>query len=191
MAEGIQLESNAREIMERFRGLPSVVQLSVLKGIRRWELVTETKVLTGSQVKFSGSRSGLASRLTSYARKDSIADVDAAIGFRKTAHFPYELSQEFGATAKPGHAMVVPVSPQAKALAARGMGPRAMPGQMFIPRGRHVLASFNKGLGGIEVQYILIKSLKPRLGFRKTVLDGVPDLGNEIVEAWKQGWRAA
>lgn len=189
--EGIRLETNAAEIVKRFRGLPAVVQTAVLSGIRRWELLAETRVRQSAGVKFSGSRSGLDSRLTSYAKKDDIASVDAAIGFRKTAHFPYELSQEFGATAKPGKSMVVPVSARAKALSARGLGPRDMPDKMFIPKGRHVLASYNKGLGGMEVQYILIKSLKPRLGFRKTVMGGVGDLGREIVDSWKQGWKAA
>lgn len=189
--QGIKLETNAADIVRRFRGMPAVVQTAVLSGIRRWELLAETRVRQSAGVKFSGSRSGLDSRLTSYAKKDDIASVDAAIGFRKTSNFPYELSQEFGATAKPGKAMVVPVSARAKALSARGLGPRDMPDKMFIPKGRHVLVSYNKGLGGMEVQYVLIKSLKPRLGFRKTVLGFVPELGKEIVESWRQGWRAA
>lgn len=183
MADRLYITSNAANILRAFDALPKNLQEGVRKGLKRALLLLEDIVKRRADLKFAGSRSGLASRLTSDVETGGALVIDGVIGFRKTAHFPYELSQEYGAQAKPGGAMVVPVSPQAKALAARGQGPRDMAGvKLFRPKNTHVLAAFIPGRKsvGIEVQYILIKTLRPRLHFRENVMDNLDLVSREV-----------
>lgn len=187
MADKLYITSNAANLLRTFDALPKNLREGVRKGLKRALILLEDIVKRRADLKFSGARSGLASRLTSYVETGGALAIDGVIGFRKTAHFPYELSQEYGAKAQAGKSMVVPVSPQAKALAARGQGPRDMAGvKLFVPRGTHVLAenkgvaSFRSGAGLLEVHYILIKSLRPRLHFRDNVTDNLDVVSREI-----------
>lgn len=183
MSDRLYITSNAANILRAFDALPKNLQTGVSKGLRRALLLLEDIVKRRADVKFAGARAGLVSRLTSYVETGGALSIDGVIGFRKTAHFPYELSQEYGAQAKSGGAMVVPVSPQAKALAARGLGPKDMAGvKLFRPKNTHVLAAYVPGRKsiGIEVQYILIKSLRPRLHFRENVMDNMDVVSREV-----------
>ena len=184
MSDGLYISSDAEKLLREFDQLPKNLQEAVRKGLKRALLILEGVVKSRTEVKLSGSRSGLDSRLTSYVDAGGGMSIDGVIGFRKTKNFPYELSQEYGATAKPGGAMVVPVSDQAKALAARGLGPKDMAGvKLFIPRNTHVLAAYVPGQKsvGIVVQYILIKSIRPRLHFRENVMDNLDIVSREVV----------
>ena len=184
MSDGFFIDSDAAKLLREFSALPKHLQEAVRKGLKRALLLLEDIVKRRADVKFAGARAGLVSRLTSYVETGGELAIDGMIGFRKYKHFPYELSQEFGATAKPGKSMVVPVSPQAKALAARGQGPKDMAGvKLFVPKNTHVLSAYIPGRKsiGIEVQYILIKSLRPRLHFRENVMDNLDIVGREII----------
>ena len=193
MSDGLFITSDAAKLMKEFADLPKHLQEAVRKGLKRALLLIEDAVRRRADVKFAGSRAGLSSRLTSYVEVGGALAIDGVIGFRKTAHFPYEMSQEFGAKAAPGKAMVVPVSAKAKALSARGQGPRDMAGvTLFIPKGTHVLAeqknlkSFRRGGHILEIHYILIKSLRPRLHFRENVIDNLDIVGREIISGVKE-----
>jgi hypothetical protein len=181
---GLHIESDAWKLLREFSALPKHLQEAVQKGLKRALILLEELVRRRADLKFAGSRSGLSSRLTSYVEAGGALVIDGVIGFRKSAHFPYELSHEYGAMAKAGGAMVVPVSAQAKALSARGLGPKDMAGvKLFIPRGGHVLAAYIPGSKsiGIQVQYILIKTLRPRLHFRENVMDNLDIVENEVI----------
>jgi hypothetical protein len=196
-AEGIlRLETNAAEIARRFERLPKAAQDGVVRGLKRSLLLTEENVRRGAALKFTGSRGGLLSRLTSYARADGVLGLDGAIGFRRRRLFPYELAQEFGAKAKPGKAMPIPVGDRAKAASARGMGPReAFPeGALHLVKGRKnvtlQLTVVGKRIpGGVmnAVQYVLVKSIPPRLHFRENVTKSLPMISEGIVDGWKEG----
>jgi hypothetical protein len=206
MSDRLYITSNAANILRAFDALPKNLQTGVSKGLRRALLLLEDIVKRRADVKFAGARSGLVSRLTSYVETGGALAIDGVIGFRKTAHFPYELSQEYGAQAKPGKSMVIPVSPEAKALAARGLGPKDMAGvKLFIPKGKHVLvaevqrARLGRSSTGrytservttasVEVQYILIKSLRPRLHFRENVMDNLDVVSREVEGGMKEAF---
>jgi hypothetical protein len=185
MTVELKLETNVTEVLQRFERLPKEVQTAVKKGLGRALLLIETKVRQSTGVKLSGARSGLSSRLTSYVEtpQDGKIAIDGAIGFRVTKGFPYELSQEFGAKAKPGKAMSIPVSPEAKRLNQLGQGPRDFPGKLFIPRNRHVLSAYSKGAGQFVVHYVLVKSIRPRLKFVETVMNNIGIIDQEVGEA--------
>jgi hypothetical protein len=193
----LRLETNAQEIIQRFERLPGAVQTGVLRGLRGALLVAETNFKLKPGVKLSGGRSGLASRLTSYARKDDIDMIDAAIGFRKTKHFPYELSQEFGATAKPGGAMTVPISDVAKKLSMRGIGPRDgfAQGKLRVIRTSKgaFLAETKTGrrvaFGAALVwHYKLIKRLPARMKFREVMGASIPMISERITVGAREAW---
>lgn len=196
-SETITLETNAMELMQRFDRLPAAVQTGILGGIKRALLATESSFLSNPGVNMTGGRSGLASRLTSYAVKDSGDQVDGAIGFRKTAHFPYELSQEFGAKAKAGGAMTVPLSPLAKALSQRGIGAREGFGEgrlqlIKIASGAYLVETKpgrrgKANWGELVWHYKLIKSLKPRMRFRESVRNSIPMISEQISQGAKEG----
>jgi len=181
VADEIQIKSNARAILAKFHRLPNEVQAGVKRGLARGLLLAEENVRRGADLRFSGARSGLLSRLTSHVEVlGGGMDVDGVIGFRKTRGFPYELSQEFGAKAKPGKAMAVPVSDEAKRLSAQGKGPREMDVILFVPPNTHVLA---EQMGTqLQVHYVLMKSLKPRLNFRKSVRESMAEIGEQVVK---------
>lgn len=198
MPDSIQIESNAAEVMEKFHRFPAAVQTGILNGLKRSLIVLEGKVKTSAGVKFRRGSAGLAGRVTSYARKADLMGVEAAIGFRKTKGFPYELSQEFGAKAAPGKAMAIPISGEAKALSYSGQGPRAFPRKLHLVKtGRSVvlmesgLDAFRSGAGITAggLHYVLVKSIPPRLNFRQTVLSNIPQLSEDIVNAERTAWR--
>lgn len=196
MSGTLKLETNAQELMQRFDRLPGAVQDGILKGIKGALVVAESNFLKNPGVRMTGSRSGLSSRLTSYAQKDSIDQVDAAIGFRKTSHFPYELSQEFGAKAKAGGAMVIPLTPIAKALAQRGIGPREgfAAGRLRVikthsgaflaemVRGRRVIFG-----AALLWHYKLVKSIPARMRFRAAMMEAVPVISERIATGAREG----
>lgn len=186
----IELSSDASAIIARFQGISERSAENVRAAIARELLVLQSAFLMNPGVKLSGSRSGLASRLTSYSRIVG-GDIDAAIGFRKTRHFPYELSQEFGATARPGGAMAIPVGKKAKAMSARGLSPKDWPrGMLNLVKtmGRAYLVS-EQGRSSArrsDLEYVLVKSIKPRMRFLKTIHGGSEGISNAISEAWRK-----
>ena len=193
MADNLTIQSNALEVLRKFDRLPNEIQTSVRKGFARGLLLVEEEVKRRADVRLTGARSGLASRLTSYVQvKVGDLAVDGVIGFRKTAGFPYELAQEFGAHARPGGAMAIPVSDEAKALASRGVSAKDFPRELFVPGRTHVLAenlgleSFRSGNGMLTVHYVLVKSIPPRLHFRESVEDNLDVVWREVMEAWEE-----
>jgi len=186
LPDGIQISSNARQILERFERLPDETQQAVKRGLARGLLLVEEEVKRRTDVRLSGSRSGLASRLTSYVEiaVGPIA-IDGVIGFRKTRGFPYELAQEFGARARAGGAMAIPISDEAKALGERGISAKDFPRDLFRPEKSHVLAE-SMGDARLEVHYVLVKSIPPRLHFRENVEDNLDIVGREIVKEWDE-----
>jgi hypothetical protein len=194
MSDQIKISSNAQDVLQRFTRLPVLMQKGVIAGVRRALLITEDKVRMSNRatgvdsVKFSGARSGLSSRLTSYARANAVLGFEGAIGFRKTQGFPYELSQEFGAKAKPGKAMAIPLTPEARAAGS----PRQFPGKLRIvktPRKAFLVMSGKAAGFGAMVQYILVKSIPARMKFRDTVKGQADAIGQSIVEGAIVGWR--
>lgn len=197
MSAGIQIDSNAAEILKGFHRLQPAAQTAVVKRVKGALLVVESKVRTGAGVRWQRGMAGLAGRLTSYSKAaDERTMLDAAIGFRKYKGFPYELSQEYGAKASPGKAMAIPVTPKARAAGS----PRNFPGGLvlikdtknavLVSRAKKVKSLKDFQAGG-EIQYVLVKSIKGRLGFRKTVLDNVSLLSEAIVEGYQDGMREA
>ena len=184
----ILLESNAAEIMRRLARMPAKMRGGVVQGLRRALLGLEGKVTAGADLKWRRGGAGLQGRLTSYARADGMLGVDAAIGFRKRRGFPYELAQEFGATARAGGAMAIPVSPLARRLSDRGIGPRQSGLPLFRPKGTNVLLEYRghyKRKAGYREQplhYVLVRSIKPRLNFIKTVTANLRDVSRGIVD---------
>lgn len=182
----IQLDTNVREVLEKFHRLPGNMQVAVKRGLGRGLILIQERVITKTGVKWRRDNSGLRGRLTSHVETIKsgfgVMDVDGVIGFRKTKNFPYELSQELGAKAKPNKAMVIPVSDLAKQLSQRGKGPRDFPGGLFIPKGKHVLME-SRISGAVPVlHYILVKSIAPRLKFRETVWASGDVVSREISE---------
>lgn len=183
MNDGLKIESNIKDLLEVFRFLPERIKQAVKTGLVRGLILAEDNVRSGAAVKFSGGRSGLMSRLTSFA--DTVRgglSLDGVIGFRKTRGFPYEYAQEFGAKAKAGGAMAIPVSPEAKRLSEQGISAKDFPGILFIPGGRNILVGFDAGLGTLGTHYVLVKSIKPRLHFRESVEKSLPMIAGEITE---------
>jgi len=189
LSDNVQIEfgPEVSRVLRVFKGLSDATKAGIVAGATRGLLLAETRVRTRSGVKFSGAGKGLSNRLTSYARVHD-DDIDGAIGFRKTRQFDYVLSQEFGAKAKAGKAMVVPISPEAKAASMRGVGPRE----------RGIELALVKSVGGkpllisrvgrkVSIEYLLIKSLKPKLKFRENVAASVPDLEREIFNGFAGG----
>lgn len=188
MADRIEITSNAAQLARVFEKLPARVQIGVSNGLERALLVIETKIrqrcntTSPGSVKFAGARSGLSSRLTSYVERIPGMGLDGAIGFRRTSGFPYELSQEFGARAKPGKAMSIPVTDEARAVGS----PRNFPGKLTLVKGHHSVVLIRKQprgtfQAGMGVQYVLVKSIPPRLGFRKTVTENTGLISDEMV----------
>lgn len=174
------------------------MQHGIVRAIGRELLVQETRVRGNAQIKARRGAAGVMGRLTSYARSMRSAsgtfdDIDAAIGFRKTRGFPYELSHEFGATAKPGGAMAVPISPQAKAASQRGIGAR----QAFSGKRMAIVKSMGKAFlvehlkRRSVLHYVLIKSLPERLNFRRTIFAGIPAISQAVTMGAAEGAGAA
>jgi hypothetical protein len=192
-----ELSFEASETMRRFNRLPREVQEGVRKGLARALLLTEERIRSNTGVRFTGAREGLGRRLTSYARKDAVLGVDAAVGFARGSGFPYEYAQEFGAKAKPGKAMAIPVSRVARAASQRGIGPRQLfpAGALAIVKagGRALLIrkSATRRTRRIEVEYVLVKSIPPRLRFMQSVRASMPDIDRGITDGAEEAWGRA
>jgi len=189
---GATVTSNAGDILRRFDKLPAEIQSAVIRRTGEALRVARGKVRSSAALKWRRGARGLAGRLSSYAVRDRYLGMDAAIGFRKTRGFPYELAQEFGATAKPGRAMAIPLSSLARRLSDRGLGPRKFPRALFIPPNMHVLAEGYKRMPGIkEIHYALVKSIAPRLRFLRTMEGELPRISAEIEAGGKEALRTA
>jgi len=174
--------------MRRFDRLPEAVQGGVVKGLQRGLLLAEDRVRRRSGVKWRRGGGGLSGRLTSYARRKGRAmGAEAAIGFRKTSGFPYEFSQEFGAKARPGGAMAIPVT----AAARRAKSPRSHPDadKLFVHAagGRAYLMRETRRAAHLE--YVLVKRIRPRLKFRENVSAALPMIGRQVEKGWEEGWK--
>jgi hypothetical protein len=192
----VLLETNAAEIMRRLSRAPRALRDGVVRGLRGALLGLEGQVTAGAALKWRRGGAGLQGRLTSYARADAALGVDAAIGFRKRQGFPYEMAQEFGATAKAGGAMAIPMSPLARRLSDRGVGPRQSGLILFRPKGKNVLLEYRGTLrgGGYKMQplhYVLVKRIAPRLNFIKTVTANLGDVSRGIVAGAAGGAKGA
>ena len=186
MSDGITLSSNAAVVLRRFGRLGRDVQQRVVQGVRRALLITETDVQRRADVKWRRGGAGLAGRLTSYAEPKGDWLLDAAIGFRKTRGFPYELSQEFGAKAKPGKAMSIPLTDRAR----RAGSPRDYPGELaFVKTANKAFLVPEDAGPKLEPAYILVKSIPARLNFRKTVEANVPTISREVEKALEKDAR--
>lgn len=182
MSDTIQISTNALDLLRRFERLPKELQTGVKKGLGRGLLLVEDRVRANSRLKSRRGAAGLMGRLTSFVTTYSgTHGVDGVIGFRRNGRgFPYELSQEYGAKAKPGKAMAMPVTAQAR----RYPSPRQFPRKLFIPPHMAVLAEPYARGGGIKaIQYVLLKSIPPRLNFRKTVLASGDVISREVEAA--------
>lgn len=183
---------NAEVVLRRIRKLPAVMQSEIVKAVRRGLLVTESAVTTKTGVKSRRGRAGVFGRLTSYARADSMHGLDAAIGFRKTSGFPYELSQEFGAKAKAGGAMAIPISNSAKAHSERGQGPRTFGRGLIMLKatsGVYLVEMKKKNKNG-KPHYKLVKSIKGRLKFRENAAAEMPHIMQDVVAGAQKGLMA-
>ena len=183
----ITIGSNAKSIMRRLDRMPAAVQGGVVKGLKRGLLLAEDHVRRNSKVKWRRGGGGLSGRLTSYARMDGRLGADAAIGFRKTSGFPYELSQEFGAKAKPGKAMAIPVTPAARRAKSPRQHPQADKLFVHATMGKAFLMRATKR--AVHLEYVLVKSIPPRLHFRDSVVKSLPMIGDQIERGWKEGWK--
>ena len=184
----IQIDHDAERLIQRFNTLAHNIRAGVRSGLQRSLLTVETRVRQGSGVRFRRGMAGLAGRLTSYSRLSGPLGIDAAIGFRRTSGFPYELAQEFGARAAPGKAMAVPVSPMAQRMSDRGQGPRDWaPGELFRMRNTRVLAHRPGPKAKPEVHYVLVKSIPPRLRFVQTVRDNRGEIERGIMSGAREG----
>lgn len=187
MAATLQLSADAQNVIAYFRALPQVVRQEVATGLRRSLLVMVGKVLQNTGLKWRRGAAGLAGRLTSYCRLGGPLGIDAAIGFRKTRGFPYEMAQEYGARARGGGAMAIPVTEEAKAHSERGGGPRDFGITLGVIKtaGGAVLAETSAKK--FIVHYVLKKSIPPRLRFRETVAANVEIINRGIMDGARVG----
>lgn len=188
MSRGLTISVEAQQVLSRFAALPREVQIGVRNGLQRGLMIAEDRVRIRTQVRRRRGAAGLFGRLTSsVVVRDG--EIDGAIGFRRTKGFPYELSQEFGAKAKPGGAMAIPVSPEAKRLSDSGISAAQFPRQLFIPPNMHVLAENYRTAGRTKeiktIHYALTKSIPPRLRFRSSVLSSLDAISAQVVAAAK------
>jgi hypothetical protein len=170
-----EITSNTRKIVARFAALPQRAQRAVAGRLRSALLVVESRVLRGADLKWRRGGAGLAGRLASFVRLGGPRGIDAEIGFRRTSGFPYELAQEFGARARPGGAMSIPVTAEARSAG----GASRFGGALFRPAGTHVLA---ERVGRqLQVHYVLVKSIPPSLHFRRSVERSMPLIEDAIL----------
>jgi hypothetical protein len=199
------IDTNAAKLVRRFAKLPAAMRAGIVKSVGAELLTIEGDVTRNAELKWRRGGAGLQGRLTSYSRAHSTLGLDAAIGFRKRRGFPYELAQELGAQARKGGAMAVPISPIARRLADRGISARHSGLDLFRPKGTNILAS-NLKHGGrdsqgkyisrsrtdlFEPHYALVKSIRPRLGFIRTVTQRLADIGKAILRGAQAAGRAS
>lgn len=186
---GIQIDTNAAQILRQMEGYTERARTAIRQSVARQLILEKQAFLATTGVTFRRGARGLQGRVATFATSLPGIGFDAGIGFRKTSGFPYELAQEFGAKAKPGRAMSIPVTPKAR----KAGSPRNMKAKLFVPHGTHVLAE-STGLKGFRktgstfiVHYVLVKSIKARLGFRSS-LSGA---GERISGAIRDGLKEA
>ena len=179
--------------MRRFERLPKTIQAAVKASLERELIVLEGKVVASAKLRWRHGSAGLAGRVASKVTVEHGFGLDGVIGFRKTRGFPYELAQEFGAKPKKGKALAIPVTAEAR----RSGGPRNMEG-LFIPgAGREAVGKYSgrtvgvlareAARGKIRVHWVLVKSIPPRLNFRKTVMNHIPAISTAIERGGKGG----
>lgn len=196
MSDSIEIVSNATDILRRIEGMPERLQGAVKRGFARGLLLIEDAWKRDTAVRLTGGRSGLASRLTSFVRDEQGGrSVAGYIGFRKTKGFPYEMAQETGAKARPGHAMAIPISKEARALSERGVSAKDFPRPLVRPGKSRILVEWRyrgarrgAGAGTLShavMHYVLVKSIPARLRFRESVTRNVPIAASEVVHEWR------
>ena len=180
----IELTPESLRALENFRQFGPKVQRNIRAALKRALLRLEEKVRAGTDVKWRRGRAGLLGRLTSYVEEQGAGGLDGVIGFRRNRGFPYELAQEFGAQAKPGGAMAIPVSAKARALCEQGVKPRDFPVKLVRPPNMHVLAEVYKRGGGLKtIHFVLVKSIAPRLNFQRSVVENGAIVSEELEAA--------
>lgn len=183
MPDGVEISSNAATILRRFAHLPLEVRGAVRKGLARALLLIEDRVRSNTRIRPRHGASGLLGRLTSHVKVGGPLGIDGVIGFRKTAGFPYEYAQEFGAHARKGRAMAIPITAEAR----RAGSPRKMEG-LFRPKGTNVLVrTITRGQRELrsELHWVLVAAIPPRLRFRETVLSSLGLVSREVEAAGK------
>lgn len=182
---GIQIDADAQRLLSRFARLAPAGRRGMLRRLRARLLILEGEVLRKADLRWRRGNAGLAGRLTSRAEGHAELGVDAAIGFRRRRGFPYELAQEFGARAKPGKAMSIPLT--AKAQAAGGAS--RYPGRLVLVRSGGQALLFPAGKRGAQgaPAYVLKRSIPPRLNFRRTVMGAAGKLSAAIVDGYHEG----
>lgn len=183
-----EIRHNAEEVMKHYRDYPETQRLAIRNALGRGLLLAESAVLHKSHLQWRRGAAGLAGRISSQVVLAGDSGLDGRIGFRRTRGFPYELAQEFGARAKPGKAMAIPLTAEAR----RVEGPRRFPRKLFLLRkkdfgfDRTGLLVENIASTRVVAQYALVKSIPPRLRFRRTVLEQIPGIFAAIVRAVKR-----
>ena len=179
MQFSFKLNPESQRFLSKFKRLPNDLQTAIATGLERGLLLTEDIIRLNSGVKFRRGGAGLSGRLTSYVSRKN-GGIVAGVGFRKTKVFPYELSQEFGAKAKGGGAMAIPISGEAKAASNRGQGPRSFGDRLaMIKSGGRIwlIESTNRVT---KFHWLLVKSIPPRLKFRENAEKGIPLIDREV-----------
>lgn len=183
MDQPLKLQTNLKEVLGRFKKLPLAVQQGIGQGLRGALKELEQKVLTGTRVRWRRGPAGLAGRLTSSVKPGGQLGLDAEIGFRKTRGFPYEFAQEYGALAKPGKAMAIPLTPQAR----RVTSPRQMQNLHLVkPMGGKAFLVESRKRSSV-FHFILVKSIPARLGFRNTCLSNVSLIERGVLLGARRG----
>jgi len=176
MADTFTIGSNAAQLLRRYNRLPGDVQRGIARGMKRGLLLAEDHVRRNTKIRARHGMAGLMGRLTSDVEIGGPLGIDGVIGFRKTRGFPYELAQEYGARARPGGAMTMPLTAEAR----RAGSPRAMAG-LFVLKGQPYLAE-KTGPRTITRHWRFLKKIEPRLFFRQSVRESLPRIGQEIVK---------
>ena len=190
----ITLSMPEQQVVRYFNRLPQAVQTGVIRGVRRAFLAIEDQVRRRANLSWRRGGAGLSGRLTSYARVGGGSlGLDAAIGFRKPRGFPYELSQEFGAKAKAGKAMAIPLDATARQLSDRGEGPRQYPGRLVMIKTPRNVLLFPMGKRNLRQApaYVLVKSIPPRLHFMQNVIGNKHLIEQGIRDGFAEGKAAA
>ncbi len=175
---GVRLSVDATRVLERWRALPERARSGIAAGMRRALLLTEDRVRRETGVTWRRGAAGLLGRIASRVDPHP-SGISGAIGFRRTAGFPYEFAQEFGAKAH-GGAMAIPISPEARRLSDVGISARNFPRKLFRPPGSRVLVEAMRRR--TVIHYVLARSIPPRLRFREIVAANAGTISRMIME---------